>query len=681
MITKVSFLTFILFILYSSTTIGQNTLTEQLTANEVNEFKSLFIQMAVLLGMAIVVFLYVNLRSNKSKRKPSEKLKLNHASNQVIQKSQTNLQQVVDLIPYAACMVNREGIPQFFNEQFEQLTQQSIKTILSQHWKKLLNLRPEEISTPNFSSKNIIHYKTFDDHLLKITQAPIRHKNQDDLQSIVVEDVTYLETKMESLSERIKYFRYVINQSTSAIFITDIAGTILEINDNASQFTNMSFEKLKQENIHSFIPPSQQSEFHDQINRSTNSNNKCQLIGYTFSIGEKNIPIDINLGTIDYFGQKANIIIIKDVSDRVKREHRLILAQKKAEESDQLKSNFLANMSHEVRTPMNSVMGFSELMCDTQLSDLERREFHQIVKTSAQELLNLLDDIIEFSKIESGQIQLKNESLNPKQLLDDLKLHTLELLKNKTDINFSISAPIGITNLPLVFSDHERIAQILRNLLDNAVKFTYSGTITLGYTYRADGSIDLYVRDTGIGIPHAKIAKIFHKFRQADEANNRGFGGAGLGLSMSQQLARHMNGFLWVESQEHIGSTFHLIIPPEISNQETDIRDIKTILYYHQDIEKQELPLVKAPGHYQIIPVFKEEELQNIPIANTIAGIVLQTKPNQETLDRLFEIINCNRIGLFNPTEQPIEDPIKNKIQTLSDELDLIHFIDHCQSG
>lgn len=679
MITKVSCLTFTLFILYSSTIYGQNTHSEQLTVNEVNEFKSLFLQMAVLLGMAIIVFIYVNLRSNKSKRKPTEKLKLNHLSNQTTQKSVTNLQRVVDLIPYAACMVNRDGIPQFFNEQFEQLTQQSFKQILSQHWKNLLNLQPEEISNSTLSSKNSVLYKTLDDHLLKITQTPIRHEGQDELQSIVIEDVTYLETKMETLSERIKYFRYVINQSTSAIFITDITGSILEINDNACEFTNMTFDALKQENIHDFIPPSFQSEFHDQINKSTLSNHKCQLIEYTFIIGDKTIPVDINLGTIDYFGTKANIIIIKDVSDRVKHEQRLILAQKKAEESDRLKSNFLANMSHEVRTPMNSVMGFSELMCDSQLSDNERREFHQIVKNSAQELLNLLDDIIEFSKIESGQIQLKNDALNPDQLLQNLKSHTFELLKNKSDINFSISAPIGISEPPLIFSDFGRITQILRHLLDNAVKFTYSGTITLGYYYRPDGSIDLFVKDTGIGIPQAKISKIFHKFRQADEANNRGFGGAGLGLSMSQQLARHMNGFLWVESQEQIGSTFHLIIPPKVTNQEGDIRDIKTILYYQPESKNHELPVIKTSGHLQIIPIFKEEELQNIPIANSIAGIVLKTKPNQETLDKLFEIINYPRIALFNPTKQLIEDPVKNKFQTLSDVEELNIFFTYCQ--
>jgi len=679
MIAKVSCLTFTLIILYSSTTYGQNTLSEQLTANEVNEFKSLFIQMAVLLGMAIIVFLYVNLRSNRSKRRPSEKLKLNPAAQKESQNSTTYLQQVIDLIPYAACIVNNEGIPQFFNEQFEHLTQQPLKLILSRHWEKLLNLKPEKISSSAPSSENAVHYKTLDNLLLKITQAPLPNDGQGKLHSIIIEDVTYLETKMETLSERIKYFRFVINQSTSAIFITDITGSIMEINDNACQFTKMNFDQLKQTNIQSFIPLSVQREFHEQVNKLSLSNQKCQLIEYTFSIGDKAIPVDINLGTIDYFGKKANIIIVKDVSERVKHEQRLIQAQKKAEESDRLKSNFLANMSHEVRTPMNSVMGFSELMCDAQLTNTERREFHQIVKNSAQELLNLLDDIIEFSKIESGQIQLKNDALNPEQLLDNLKSHTFELLKNKTDINFSISAPIGILNPPPIYSDFARITQILRHLLDNAVKFTYSGSITLGYSYRPDGSIDLFVKDTGIGIPQAKISKIFHKFRQADEANNRGFSGAGLGLSMSQQLARHMNGFLWVESQEHIGSTFHLIIPTTVANQEGDIRDIKTILYYQKESENHQLPSIKASDNYQIIPVYKEEELENIPIANSIAGIILRTKPNQETLDKLFELINCHRIGIIKPTKHSFEDPSKTNLHTLSDEEELINFINYCQ--
>ncbi len=679
MINKVSFLSCTLFIVCSLITYGQDAQADQFTAKEVNEFRSLFIQMAVLLGMAIVVFLYVNLRSNKTRRRPPAKLKLTHPSNQDTQISEEHLQQVVDLIPYAACIVNADGIPQFFNEQFEQSTQQSFKTILSRHWKELLKLQPGEILASTHAIKNSALYKTNNHLLLKVTQTPIH--NNSSLLFIVSEDVTHLETKVEDLKVRINYFRYMINQSTSAIFITDITGRILDTNSLATQLTTMSFEELKQKNIHHFIPFSLQNEFSDCFKDAVEANTKCQLTGHSFTIGDKTIPVDLTMRNFNYFGQEAKILIINDVTDRVQFEQQYIIAQKKAEESDRLKSNFLANMSHEVRTPMNSIMGFSELMCDSQLSHSERREFHQIVKNSAQELLNLLDDIIEFSKIETGQIQLKNEVLNPEQLLEDLKTATLELLKSKPDLSFSLTSPIGISSLPPIYSDQERIAQILRNLLNNAVKFTYTGDVKLGYTYRPDGSIDFFVTDTGIGIPQAKIAKIFHKFRQADEDNNREFGGAGLGLSMSQQLARHLNGFLWVESQEHVGSTFHLILPSEGSRQEIDPRDLKTIMYYCEDTNAPELPVIQSSGNHQIIKIFNDTELQNIPIANPIAGILLQTKPKEERLDKLFEIIPTNLLAFFDPDGASPDTASKNNILTLTNESELVDFIDCCLHG
>lgn len=369
-------------------------------------------------------------------------------------------------------------------------------------------------------------------------------------------------------------------------------------------------------------------------------------------------------------------MIVQDITERVEYERKLIEAQRKAEESDRLKASFLANMSHEVRTPMNSIMGFSELMCDDQLSDQERREFHGIVKTSSQQLLNLLDDIIEFSKIESGEIQLRQEPLGVDALMNDLKTYGARLLEKKEGIELVLESPIGFSVLPEISTDQTRVTQILKNLIDNAVKFTYAGQITIGYYYRPDNSIDFYVKDTGIGIPESKVSKIFHKFRQADEQNSRDFGGAGLGLSLSQQLARHLGGYLWVDTVEQKGSTFHLIMPCDIKSCNKAKYNNSTILYYCEEENYRTCERTIKDNACNVMFVFNEVELLNIPVSNAISGIVLNADIPESRLEKLSSIIKKEQVVVFK--SRGVEGL---SIKCVNNELALNHFIAECCSA
>ncbi len=251
---------------------------------------------------------------------------------------------------------------------------------------------------------------------------------------------------------------------------------------------------------------------------------------------------------------------------------RLLLAKEKAEEANRLKTAFLANMSHELRTPMNGIIGFSKLLKDHSDLDQEtQKKYLNIINKSGYILLNLINDIIDLSKIEANHLKINYRACRVNEIMEELlsffnsekegveKSH-IQLLLEKGDKDKDIT----------IYSDPNRIRQILYNLLSNALKFTYKGTITFGYKINA-GEIIFYVNDTGIGLTSKECEIIFERFRQVDDKTTRRYGGSGLGLSISKGIVENMNGKIWVESEKESivenkagGSTFYFSLPLKI---------------------------------------------------------------------------------------------------------------------
>jgi PAS domain S-box-containing protein len=249
-----------------------------------------------------------------------------------------------------------------------------------------------------------------------------------------------------------------------------------------------------------------------------------------------------------------------------------------AEEANQAKSQFLANMSHEIRTPMNAIIGMTHMATQTQDAD-KRQRFLQTVRHSAESLLHLINDILDFSKMEAGQFQLNYAPFNLRRLLEEI-LSTMNVPAAEKGLEMHLVAP---EQLPSAFiGDDLRLRQILLNLVGNAVKFTSSGSITISVAVENENekasadtvSLHFMVTDTGIGIPPEKLSLVFNDFEQADNSYARQYGGTGLGLSICKQLVDLMAGSIWVESQAHVGSTFHFIIPLEPCAE--DLPAIKT---------------------------------------------------------------------------------------------------------
>lgn len=234
------------------------------------------------------------------------------------------------------------------------------------------------------------------------------------------------------------------------------------------------------------------------------------------------------------------------------------------EQASRYKSDFLANMSHELRTPLNSALILAKLLADNRTQNLseEQVQYAETIWSSGNDLLNLVNDILDLSKIEAGHMQVHAETLGVKDLVESLR-RTFEPIASQKglrfDSRFAADAPDSIE------TDRQRLEQILKNLLSNAVKFTAAGEVELAVGSNPDGLVAFSVRDTGIGIPEHQQEMVFEAFRQADGTTNRKYGGTGLGLSISRELARLLGGELRVVSQPGIGSTFTVLVPAKYS--------------------------------------------------------------------------------------------------------------------
>lgn len=337
---------------------------------------------------------------------------------------------------------------------------------------------------------------------------------------------------------------------------------------------------------------------------------------------------------------KENEQKIKDQLNQIKSINTdLNNAKECAEESDRLKSAFLANMSHEIRTPMNSIIGFSEILGMKELPEQKKKKYLQNITNSGKQLLRLIDDIIDISKIESNQIKLEYKNCNVDESLEEL-IDTIEntIIKKsgkKIEINF---APCNKLVRPIIRTDEVRFRQIVNNLLSNAAKYTEEGTIEVGYALRNTDSgeyLEFFIKDSGIGISKGDQEKLFSRFYQAK--SNGAIEGTGLGLSISKALVELLGGKIWLESDSE-GSVFYFNLPyiPVGENREIDdkIKEDTNMEFKEKQIYIAEDDLAS----YILLEEYLEET--GIGIRHAENGKILMSMISEKTPDLVLLDIN-----------------------------------------
>ncbi len=303
----------------------------------------------------------------------------------------------------------------------------------------------------------------------------------------------------------------------------------------------------------------------------------------------------------------ANKNLERTVEERTSE---LLKAKEQAEESDRLKSSFLANMSHEIRTPMNGILGFAELLKEPDLTGEQQQKYIRIIEKSGARMLNVINDIVDISKIEAGLMKLEMQESN----VNDQIEYIYTFFKPEADakgMKLSYSTPLPAKEV-IIITDTEKLYAILTNLVKNAIKYSNKGTIEIGYKIAETQSISylqFYVKDTGIGIPKDRQEAIFERFMQAEIVDNMARQGAGLGLSITKAYIEMLGGKIWVESTEGIGSTFYFTLPynahpiketvvQQIATSDKTDQDVKLKILIAEDDEISELLLDKMVKKY-----------------------------------------------------------------------------------
>ncbi|WP_340677946.1 ATP-binding protein [Paraglaciecola sp.] len=251
-----------------------------------------------------------------------------------------------------------------------------------------------------------------------------------------------------------------------------------------------------------------------------------------------------------------NHLLEKEIAVRAKTERQLIALRDKAEQANRFKSDFLANMSHEIRTPMNAIIGFVDIVLEGDLDEQYKKHL-RTVRSSAKDLHNILNDILDIAKLEEGKLELEQAPFSVKDLIEHV-VTTFDMKAQSKGIQ--IIQRVSNKLPPRFLGDALRLKQVLMNLMGNAIKFTATGSITIAVEQLNNEQLQFIVRDTGIGIAKDKLEHIFESFSQADSSTSRKYGGSGLGTTISKRLVELMGGKIWLESDEGVGSTFYFTV-------------------------------------------------------------------------------------------------------------------------
>lgn len=498
-----------------------------------------------------------------------------------LKKSQSEFQQLVEHASDIVYRVNNRGIFTYVNPVAAQLTGYSEEELTGMHFLTLISENHrDEVLSYYLSQRKDDDRKTYREFSIKTKQGKIRWLGQN--ARVIVEDgvfvgfqaiardITDLKAATEATGRSEATMRAMIDSALDAIIVIDENDIILQFNTAAEEIFGYSTAEAIGETLGSLIIPDDAVHDHQTAIDRFLKSGVSDVIGRRRELIAKHkdgrlFPIELSLTVTETGDGKHFIGFARDITSQKESQEALKEARRISDESAASKTTFLSNMSHEIRTPLNAVIGISHLLGKTTLTDKQERYVYD-VQRAADSLLGLINNILDLQKFESGHVELENVVYSLTDLLEEL-VGRMKYSEGAENLTISLK---GEAEIPVwVRGDPFRVTQILTNLLNNAIKFTSEGSVTLYVRLVERGRIEFKVVDTGIGISEESLSKIFDLFIQASSSTTRRFGGTGLGLPIVRQLVELMGGEIQVDSELGKGSRFRIRLPINpVSDQE-----------------------------------------------------------------------------------------------------------------
>lgn len=441
-----------------------------------------------------------------------------------------------------------------------------------------------------------------------------------------VRDISVRKRADRALAESEERYKMAFKTSPDSININRMDGTYVDVNKGFTRITGYSKKEIiGRSSMDLNIWANKEDRL--RLVEGLNKNKVVENLEAIFIAKDGSLLNGLMSARIITLNNEPHILsITRDITAWKSLEADIIRAKDKAEESDRLKTEFINNMSHEIRTPLNAIIGFANMMEDGSLSDEQRAKYSKIIESSGNQLLSIISDIMDISKLDSNQLNLRYEDHNLNTIMDTI----FQTFKASFKEGLVLKSVNGLKDSEAAIkTDRNRLIQIISNLLSNAHKNSDSGEVEFGYDIKTDGFISFYVRDTGIGIPREYQTVIFERFRQLDNNRSVSITGTGLGLSIVKALVQLFNGDISLESEPGKGSIFSFRIPyikgednrpanlkkPVKSRRSyTDIKiliaedDEYSFLYLEKVLERAGCAIIRARDGIEALDMVKKSE-------------------------------------------------------------------------
>ncbi|RUT79303.1 PAS domain S-box protein [Ancylomarina longa] len=458
----------------------------------------------------------------------------------------------------------------------------------------------------------------------------------------LVRDISTRKEVIRQIDDERVRLKTLLETVPEMIWLKDRNGIYISCNKNFAEFNSISEDKLIGSSDVQLYNKELADFYYQKDLEVIESKKEIRFVCWAESVTkDKRILTEtIKTPMYDADGEIIGVLgVSRDISELKKAEQKLKAALEKAKESDKLKSIFLANMSHEIRTPMNAILGFSELLVDSGLEEVERFQYVNIIQNAGNRLLQIIDDVVDISKLELNQVLVKKSPFNLCAMLQESveAFKGDDILSNKPQVSLYLEDNKKRRFLN-INTDRNRTQQILDNLISNAIKFTNSGRIEVGYSVREvenKSFVQIFVSDQGIGIPKEKQEIIFERFRQGDEDDF--IDGTGLGLSISKGLVGLLGGKIWFDSEVGKGSTFYFTIPLSEDEKGKESKSIGRATYENLN---QKTILIAENDYNSFLYVKKLFDGENVKIFYAENGVEMMNSFRDTNPDLLIMDVN-----------------------------------------